>query len=225
MTSNANSIRIVIADDHPLFRFGLRKFLEAQSDLTVVGEAQDGHQALAVVESGGVDVLLLDLAMPRLPGLDTLRELMESKNEVRTILLTAAVEKDQIAQALQLGARGVVLKDSATEVLLKAIRAVHVGQFWVGRESVGNLVDILRSLLFPEPGKGPAAKTYGLTPREMEIISAIVTGSTNRDIARQFSISEITVKHHLSNIFDKLGVSNRLELALFAINKSLVARF
>jgi len=223
MTSNANSIRIVIADDHPLFRFGLRKFLEAQSDLTVVGEAQDGHQALAVVESGGVDVLLLDLAMPRLPGLDTLRELMESKNEVRTILLTAAVEKDQIAQALQLGARGVVLKDSATEVLLKAIRAVHVGQFWVGRESVGNLVETLRSLLFPATG-APVAKNYGLTPREMEMISAIVTGNTNKDIARQFSISEITVKHHLSNIFDKVGVSNRLELALFAINKGLVSR-
>lgn len=223
MPSTSNPIRIVMADDHPLFRFGLRKFLEAQADLRVVGEAQDGRQAVDLVRQGNVDVLLLDLAMPNLPGLDTLRELMEAKAEVRTILLTAAVEKNQIVQALQLGARGVVLKDSATEVLLKAIRAVQEGQFWVGRESVGSLIDTLRSLLAPVRGEA-SSRNYGLTPREMEIVSAIVTGSSNKDIARQFSITEITVKHHLTNIFDKLGVSNRLELALFAIDKGLVTR-
>ncbi len=223
MPGSANPIRILMADDHPLFRFGLRKFLEAQADLRVVGEAQDGRQALDLVRQGGADILLLDLAMPNMPGLDALRELMEEKSEIRTIMLTASIEKNQIVQALQLGARGVVLKDSATEVLLKAIRAVHQGQFWVGRESVGNLIDTLRSLLAPAQG-GLRTQNYGLTPREMEIVSAIVTGSSNKDIARQFSITEITVKHHLTNVFDKLGVSNRLELALFALDKGLVSR-
>ena len=138
---------------------------------------------------------------------------------VRVILLTAAAEKDQIVEALQLGARGVVLKDSATQILLQSIRAVMNGEYWVGRESVSNLVQYLRGLI----GSGNTArqKRYGLTPRELEIVSAVVAGYANKEIAEHFKISEDTVKHHLSNIFDKLGVSTRLELALFAVNQSL----
>ena len=123
-------------------------------------------------------------------------------------------------EALQLGARGVVLKDSATEILLKSIRAVMNGEYWVGRESVSNLVQYLRTLVTP-PSAFPQRNKYRLTPRELEIIAAVVAGFANKEIAQYFKISEDTVKHHLSNIFDKVGVSSRLELALFAVNQSL----
>jgi DNA-binding NarL/FixJ family response regulator len=136
------------------------------------------------------------------------------------ILLTAAAEKEQIVEALQLGARGVVLKDSATQILLKSIRAVMNGEYWVGRESVSNLVQYLRTLVTP-PSAFPQRNKYRLTPRELEIIAAVVAGFANKEIAQYFKISEDTVKHHLSNIFDKVGVSSRLELALFAVNQSL----
>jgi DNA-binding NarL/FixJ family response regulator len=161
--------------------------------------------------------------MPRLAGLDTLRELGSASTPVRTIVLTASIEKEQIAQALQLGARGIVLKDAPTDVLLASIRTVMNGQFWVGQEKVADLVDILKSYLPQETDTKNAKKTFGLTVRELDVVAAIVSGFTNREIAQKFSISEQTVKHHLRNIFDKVGVSNRLELALFAINHQLVA--
>ncbi len=187
-------IRIVIADDHPIFRDGLRRLLEAEPDLKVVGEAQD--EALREMSSGS------------------------NSNAVRVILLTAAAEKKQIVEALQLGARGVVMKDSATQLLLKSIHTVMAGEYWVGRESVSNLVQYLRSLV-QSSGEEARQKKFGLTPRELEIVSTVVAGYSNKEIAEYCKISEDTVKHHLSNIFDKLGVSTRLELALFAVNQSL----
>jgi DNA-binding NarL/FixJ family response regulator len=214
------AIRIVIADDHPIFRDGLKRLLEAERELKVIGEACDGVEAVKLARQFKPEILLLDLAMPRRPGLEALREMSSDSSSVRVILLTAAVERQQIVEALQLGARGVVLKDSATQILLKSIRAVMSGEYWVGRESVSNLVQYLRTLI-DSANTPPQKKKYGLTPRELEIISAVVAGYANKEIAQHFKISEDTVKHHLSNIFDKLGVSTRLELALFAVNQSL----
>jgi DNA-binding NarL/FixJ family response regulator len=212
----------MLADDHPIFRDGLRRLLEAEPDLKVIGEACDGAEAVKMARQLKPDILLLDLAMPRMPGLEALREMSSgpTNNSVRVILLTAAAEKKQIVEALQLGARGVVLKDSATQLLLKSIHTVMSGEYWVGRESVSNLVQYLRNLVqsFGEESK---QKKFGLTPRELEIVSAVVAGYANKEIAEYFKISEDTVKHHLSNIFDKLGVSTRLELALFAVNQAL----
>jgi two-component system nitrate/nitrite response regulator NarL len=214
-------IRLVIADDHPIFRDGLRRLLEAEPDLKVIGEARDGAEAVKLARQLKPDIMLLDLAMPKHPGLEALRELSDGgANSVRVILLTAAAEKKEIVEALQLGARGVVLKDSATQLLLKAIHTVMAGEYWVGRESVSNLVQYLRTLV-QASGEDAKQKKFGLTPRELEIVSAVVAGFANKEIAEYFKISEDTVKHHLSNIFDKLGVSTRLELALFAVNQSL----
>jgi two-component system, NarL family, nitrate/nitrite response regulator NarL len=213
-------VRIVIADDHPIFRDGLRRLLEAEPDLKVLGEAADGAEAVRLARQLKPDILLLDLAMPKHPGLEALRDLSASPTPVRVILLTAAAEKSQIVEALQLGARGVVLKDSATQLLLKAIHTVMSGEYWVGRESVSNLVQYLRTLVQSSSDEA-RQKKFGLTPRELEIVAAVVAGYSNKEIAEYFKISEDTVKHHLSNIFDKLGVSTRLELALFAVNQSL----
>lgn len=214
------NINILIADDHPIFRDGLRRLLEAEPGLKVIGEACDGAEAVKMARELKPDILLLDLAMPRHPGLEALRDLGSGQQSVRVILLTAAAEKQQIVEALQLGARGVVLKDSATQLLLKSIHTVMSGEYWVGRESVSNLVQYLRTLV-QSSGEEAKQKKFGLTPRELEIVSAVVAGYANKEIAEYFKISEDTVKHHLSNIFDKLGVSTRLELALFAVNQAL----
>ncbi|HST10126.1 MAG TPA: response regulator transcription factor [Terriglobales bacterium] len=217
----SQNIRIVIADDHPIFRDGLRRLLEAEPGLKVVGEASDGNDAVKLARQLKPDVMLLDLAMPRQPGLEALRDLSTGgANGVKVILLTAAAEKHQIVEALQLGARGVVLKDSATQLLLKSIHTVMAGEYWVGREAVSNLVQYLRTQLQASHEES-RQKKFGLTPRELEIVSAVVAGYSNKEIAEYFKISEDTVKHHLSNIFDKLGVSTRLELALFAVNQGL----
>jgi two-component system nitrate/nitrite response regulator NarL len=139
---------------------------------------------------------------------------------VRVILLTAGGEISQLVEALELGARGLGVRDSATLLGLKAHQTDMAGEYWVGRESVSNLVQYLRTLMQSSHDEARQRK-FGLTPRELEIVSAVVAGFSNKEIAEYFKISEDTVKHHLSNIFDKLGVSTRLELALFAVNQSL----
>lgn len=212
-------VRIVVADDHTIFRDGLRRLLEAESELVVVGEAADGNEAVERTRELQPDILLLDLAMPRKAGMETMRELSTEGNgfHTRIIILTAAVERIQIVQALQFGARGVVMKEAATQLLMKAIRAVMAGEYWVGREAVGDIVDFMRN----SSSGDKSQKNYGLTKREMDILVSIVTGLSNKEIARRFALSEDTVKHHLTNIFDKVGVNSRLELALFAINNRL----
>jgi DNA-binding NarL/FixJ family response regulator len=221
MTVNNHSskqLRIVIADDHRIFRDGLRKLLVAERDFEVVGEAADGEEAARKVRDLRPDMLLLDVAMPGTDGLDALQEIGRDQT-TRTLLLTGAIEESALVAALRLGARGIVMKHAATALLIKAIRGVMAGQYWVGKDRVPGIVEALRPLLEKERSSG--RDQFGLTERELEVTAAIVAAYTNRDIAAKLRISEETVKHHLTNIFEKLGVSNRLELALFAMNKHL----
>src|SRR6202166_5181411 len=217
----AAPIRIVVADDHPVVRFGVKNMLENEPGFEVVGEAEDGDVAITQTLELEPDILLLDLAMPRLPGLEALRAIMNKSPRVKIIMLTSTISTQQIIEALQIGARGIVLKDAVADHLTTAIRAVSSGDYWIGGKRVVNLVGALHELM--QQAAVAERKTYGLTPRELEVVGCIVEGGSNRDIAKQFSISEETVKRHLSNIFDKTGVSTRLELALFAIAHQLVA--
>jgi DNA-binding NarL/FixJ family response regulator len=211
-------IRVVIADDHKIFRKGLKSLLEAEPGFEVVGEASDGDEAVRVVRALRPDALLLDLAMPGMSGMEALGALASQPTGTRVVLLTAAIERAEVVRALELGASGVVLKNSDPDLLFKAIRNVMTGQHWIGRESVSDIVEALRRYREAAP---PRPK-FGLTPRELEITSAVVLGCSNKEIARQFVLSEDTVKHHLTNIFEKVGASNRLELALFAVHHRLL---
>ena len=213
-------VRIVVADDHAMFRDGLSRLLEVEPDLKVVGTAADGIEALEQVATLQPDLLMLDLAMPRMAGLVALRELKNRSSQAKVIILTAAIDSSEIVTALQLGAHGIVLKEAASELLFKSIRTVMSGRYWIGRKRVADLEATLRELSAEHAAAN--RRHFGLTPRELEIIGVILGGYSNNDIAASFSISEKTVKHHLTNIFDKLGVSNRLELALFALHHNLV---
>jgi len=221
MAKKSAKIRILIADDHAVFRYGLRTLLDSEPMFKVVGEAVDGSEVAKLMSELKPSVLMLDLAMPRLTGIEVLRDLASAEDAVRVIILTAAIEKRQIVEALQLGARGILLKDAAVPLVTKCIQAVLTGDYWVDHEAVSSLVDYLKRLQKEAPEK-ISQKALDFTPREHEIVSAIVSGRSNKEIAAKLSISEDTVKHHLSNIFDKAGVSNRLELAIWSMNKGFV---
>jgi two-component system nitrate/nitrite response regulator NarL len=215
------NIRIVVADDHPVVRFGVKNMLMSEPGFEVVGEAEDGDVAIQQTLELEPDILLLDLLMPRLPGLEAMRAIMAKSPRVKIVLLTSTITTQQVIEALQIGARGIVLKDSVADDLSESLRAVLGGDYWIGGQRVANLLAALHELM-AQAAAVPERKTYGLTPRELEVVTCIVEGCSNKDIAKQFTISEETVKRHLSNVFDKTGVSTRLELALFAISHKLV---
>lgn len=215
------TIRVVVADDHPVVRFGVMNMLTSEPGFQVVGEAEDGDVAITQTLELEPDILLLDLQMPRLPGLEALRAIMSRSPRVKIIMLTGKISTQEIIEALQIGARGIVLKASVAGDLSMALRTVLSGDYWIGGARVVNLLHALGELT-KQAASMPERKTYGLTPRELEVVTCIVEGCSNKDIAKQFTISEETVKRHLSNVFDKTGVSTRLELALFAIAHKLV---
>ena len=218
MTPGAGKqIRIVLADDHELVRVAFKGLLESQPDFSVVGEASDGMQALDCARKLTPDVVLLDLSMPVHPGLDVIGDIAGIAG-VSVLVLTAAIDRAGIVDVVQRGARGVVLKEASPGHLMKAVRSVVAGELWIGRDVFADVVAYMRA---STPAPDPRDR-FRLTPRELEIVRHIVEGGTNRDIATALGISEDTVKHHLRNVFDKLGVANRLELGLFAVSNRLV---
>jgi len=228
-TPSKPKIRIVVADDHPIFRDGLCRLLALEEDFEVVAQAQDGRQVLDVLQQHEPDILLLDLKMPGLDGLATLQRLQIAKNKTRVIVLTASDDKNEFVQAMKLGTSGIVLKQTATELLIKSIRKVHAGEIWLDSHTTAAVIrqfvanDEVQPSMHALPS-APATRERERSPlsqREREIVALVAQGFKNKEMAEKMFISEQTVKNHLHNIFDKLGVSDRLELALYAIHNNL----
>lgn len=210
-------IRILIADDHPIFRDGLKKLLSLEDDLQVIGEAQNGQQTIEMVEKLQPDILLLDLKMPGMNGIAALEAMQDKLKATRVIVLTASEAEEEVVQVMRLGTAGVVRKQTATDLLIKSIRKVANGEIWLdGRLTAA----VMRQFSEPAP-PAPQPQKSLLSGREREIVALVSQGYRNKEIAEKMFISEQTVKNHLHNIFDKLGVSDRLELALYAIHKKL----
>jgi two-component system, NarL family, nitrate/nitrite response regulator NarL len=216
----SRTIGILVVGDLPMFCLGSRTLLETQPELRVIGNTIDGAEAIKLVRARPPDILLLDLAIGP-TALQILRTVQSSAPQTRTIILAAEFNRPEIIDALKLGARGIVPKDCSAELCFKAIRSVMAGQFWIGREK---LVQLLQSVGKGASGcaNGPLGNNFRLTPRELQIISEIVDGETNRGIAKKFGLRENTVKHHVTHIFDKVGVDNRLELALFVLQHDVL---
>ena len=211
-------IKILIADDHVIFRDGLRKLLDSDDELTVVGEACNGAECIKMLGNLKPDILLLDLRMPDKSGLAVLEEVNFDIVPTRVIVLTAAEDDREVIRAMRLGARGVVLKQSATEVLLKSIHRVHAGEIWLDNRMVAEVINAFSTTEATRGGK-PL-----VSDREKEIVHLVVQGFRNKEIGEKLFISEQTVKNHLHNIFDKLGISDRLELALYAVHHRWVEK-
>ena len=226
-TSTGSKIRIVVADDHPIFRDGLCKLLALEEDFEVVAQASDGRQVLDVLQQHAPDILLLDLKMPGLDGLATLQRLQAVKNKTRVIVLTASDDKNEFVQAMKLGTSGIVLKQTATELLIKSIRKVHAGEIWLDSHTTAAVIrQFVAAEDAPPPSSVPQSanrerERSPLSQREREIVALVAQGFKHKEMAEKMFISEQTVKNHLHNIFDKLGVSDRLELALYAIHNNL----
>jgi len=229
--SSSEKIRIVVADDHPIFRDGLCRLLALEPDFEVVAQASDGRQVLEILQQVEPDILLLDLKMPGLDGLATLQRLQQSRNKTRVIVLTASDDKNEFVQAMKLGTSGIVLKQTATELLIKSIRKVHAGEIWLDSHTTAAVIrqfvanEEAPAAPAPPPPPPPSAtrerERSPLSQREREIVALVAQGFKNKEMAEKMFISEQTVKNHLHNIFDKLGVSDRLELALYAIHNNL----
>jgi two-component system, NarL family, nitrate/nitrite response regulator NarL len=214
----------MIAGGYALLREGLRRLIEAEPGFRVVGQADDAGQALKLARDLKPHILLLDLAIPGPQDLEALAAFTSSSVGIRTILLVEALWKSQV-KALQRGARGVVLKDSKSPLLFKSFYSVLAGEYWVGGETVSEFPEAvarLRGAAHARPSnQAPSLTAFGLTPRELQILSFVASGWSNKEIAQKASVKKDTVKHHLTNIFDKTGAPNRLELALFAIAHNL----
>jgi len=205
-------IRVLIVDDHPVVRDGLRGMIEREPDLTVVGEAADGAEALARVGDGStVDVVLMDLRMPRMSGVEAIRALQRQAPNVRVLVLTTYDTDGDVLPAVEAGATGYLLKDTPRDELVRAVRAAHRGEAVLSPSVAGRLMGQVRS---------PAREA--LTERELAVLRLVAAGSTNREAARALFISEATVKTHLLHIYEKLGVRDRASAVAAAFQRGLL---
>lgn len=206
----ADAIRVLLVDDHQVVRRGLRTFLEVQDDIEVVGEAADGAEGVDHAEELRPDVILMDIRMPGMDGVDALRRLRELGNPARTLIVTSFTEQRTVVPALRAGAAGYVYKDVDPDALAGAIRSVHAGHILLQPEVAG-------ALLSQEEVNSGQGRGGSLTEREREVLGLIADGRSNREIARALVLSEKTVKTHVSNILMKLDLADRTQAALWAV--------
>ena len=217
MSVGATAIRVLIVDDHAVVREGLRTFLELQDGIEVAGEAADGAQAIELAAELEPDVILMDLVMPRVDGVGAMREIRRLVPHSRVIVLTSYLDDDRLLPAIEAGADGYLLKDLEPAELARAIRTAQAGEAMIAPTVAGRL---LRSL--SQPRVPAAADGERLTPREHEVLALIATGRSNKRIALELGIAEKTVKTHVGHVLAKLGVSDRTQAALLAVQRGLV---
>lgn len=223
-------IRLLLADNHPVVLQGLKTVLNADEQMQVVDEAQTGTELVEKANQHSPDVVLMELKLPKLDGLAVLRAFHGQFPRPKTILFTASDNKEEFVEAMKLGCSGILLKDSATPLIIKSIMKVYEGEIWLDANTTAA---VIRHFASPAGDQGRPSANAGngsqkptrdraqLSQREREIIILIAQGYKNKEIAEKMFITEQTVKNHLHNVFDKLGVSDRLELALYAIHNSL----
>jgi DNA-binding NarL/FixJ family response regulator len=213
-------VRIVIADGHAMFREALKRLLQVEPDFRVIAEAKDGPGAVTIVRKARPHVVLLDPGLPGCFGLDALRGIRNAWPPTLPLLLVDSIDDRLLIDALCLGARGVALKTATTKLLLKSVRAVVAGEYWLERHRIALLIRSLNNH-HGSRGDGHKQNIFGLNQRELKIVAAIAGGESTHDIAEKFSLSEFTIRHHLTNIFRKLNVHNRGELFGFALRHNL----
>jgi NarL family two-component system response regulator LiaR len=211
------AIRVLIADDHAVVRQGLRTFLELQEDVEVVGDVADGEQAVAAVVDLAPDVVLMDLVMPGVDGVEAIGRIARRSPATRVIALTSFLDDDKVLPAVRAGAAGYLLKDVGPDDLVRAIRTVHAGEALLHPAVAARLMEEVAG-----PRARGAEDGAGLTARERDVLTQIACGLSNKRIARELGISEATVKVHVSNVLRKLGVTDRTQAALHAVREGLV---
>jgi len=218
---SSNPIRILLVDNHALVRAGLRLVLGCHPEFHVVGEAGNPADALEVARQEQPEIILFELDPDRGLGLEFIPQLLDVTKKARLLLVTGQRDIQVHQQAARLGAMGIVLKDQQTDVLIKAIIKVNAGEAWLDRSTVANVLTLFSRAHSQENTDPEAEKIATLSPREREIISLIGEGFKNQQIAEKLFLSETTVRHHLTSIFSKLGVSDRLELIIYAYQHGL----
>ena len=220
MTGMHRKQRVVIVDDHTLFREGLKTILATEDDIEVVADLDSAEDVVELVWQTRPDLLLLDIRMPHGSGLDAIPAVLKISPMTHVLVLTASDEKEEHVRAFRLGAKGVILKDSARQTLMQAIRTVYRGEMWMDPRMSSALVDEL-SHMGGDPDVGSIRQENGLTERELEIVRLVASGYKNKEVGATLTISERTVKTHLTNIFQKLGVRDRVGLVMYALKHGL----
>lgn len=218
---DAAPIRVVLIDDHGLFRAGVKSLINDSAGISVVGEADTREDALTLVEREEPDIILLDIKMNGDDGLDIIPDLVKTSETARIVILTGTRDEELQRRAIHLGAMGLVSKEKSPEILIKAIKRVHAGEVWLDRTMTASvLCELARGS--PSKASNPeASRIASLTERELEVIVAVGEGLKNKQIAERLFISDVTVRHHLTSIYGKLEVSNRLELIIYALRHGL----
>lgn len=221
MKTPAGKIKVLIVDDHQVVRQGLRTFLELQEDIIVVGEAGDGQAAVEMARQHDLDVILMDLVMPRLDGVEATRQVKSLNDNIQVIALTSFTEDDKVFPAVQAGASSYLLKDVSPDELVGAIRAVHRGQASLHPDIARKLMDAIRIKPQSDAKREVATPAMALTERERDVVRLVAQGRSNQEIAQILVISDKTVKTHVSNILSKLNLEDRTQLAIYAIKNGL----
>lgn len=212
-----NPIRVLIIDDHSLFRSGIKLVLQRQNDFVLVGEAGSGLEGVKDAKRLSPDVILLDLHMPDMSGLETIPLLKDEAPNAQIVMLTVSEDAEDLLEALRIGARGYLLKNIDTDFLLQSIRRAAAGESVMSPQMGGKLADAMRA-----PAKGGAMDAVKLSPREREIIVKLARGDSNKEIARELDLSESTVKIHVQGILRKLNLASRVQAAVYAVEHGLV---